>query len=385
MVDSFINIFEEYIFAIIFGILSWASSLQFAKLYPHNVKYGKYVLYLHSLLFILGVFEVFLSCYEPTQLHSIQNNVKNIQILLIFSIPAHFELFITNFIIFQWIKIYFSVGVTEGWLIYYKWIMVFLSVLSFMGLLMSFIIITTFDKYVNLINILMYIVGSYCILMSILFISVAYLLMRRVLKTSNLAGITTDKSVCRRLLGSAVVLSSSYFIQGTIIICTDTNSVFIAYIRWIAVVFKLCTIMIIVNTLLLYSKIIHQRLKNHWRKWAKSNRIWDLNTSSKKRHKKKRIHMRGDTEEIPFDPADIRLIRALSSGTNLNAMSIDNISNIENINTNLNRKVTQRFDKPIFPMGSSTGWNSINNLNDIITDNENDIDETQQNNENSEN
>ena len=63
----------------------------------------------------------------------------------------------------------------------------------------------------------MYTVGTYCILMSIGFITVAIKLMKRVMKTSNLSGVTTDKSVCKRLLGSGIILSSAYFLQGMII------------------------------------------------------------------------------------------------------------------------------------------------------------------------
>ena len=225
--DTIKLMFEEYIFAFLFGILAWIASLQFAKLYPHNVKYGKYVLYLHSLLVILGIYQVILSYFEPTQLYIIQAQHKNpykdpsnhtyIKILIIFSIPAHFELFITNFIFFQWLKIYFSVGVTEGWLVCCKWFMTIMSIISFMGLISSIIlcIIPLFDEWTLLIyQVIMYTVGTYCVLMAIGFITVAIRLMKRVIKTTNLSGVRADKSVCRRLLGSGIILSTAYFIQG---------------------------------------------------------------------------------------------------------------------------------------------------------------------------
>ena len=107
-----------------------------------------------------------------------------------------------------------------------KWIMLTLSVISFLGLLTSIILTIIPDLYASsttlIYTVVMYTVGSYCTLMAIGFITVAVKLMRRVMKTSNLSGVTTDKSVCKRLLGSGIVLSSAYFLQG---ICYFHNEI----------------------------------------------------------------------------------------------------------------------------------------------------------------
>eukprot|EP01084_Bolivina_argentea_P056719 103748_1 len=104
---------------------------------------------------------------------------------------------------------------------------------------------------------------------------------------------------------------------------------FTSNIRWIGSIFKISLMMTMINTLLLYSKIIKQRVKTPWRKWAKSNKIWDLTTTSRKRHKRNKAHMRAGTEEIPFDPADIRLIRALSSVGPLHTTTLTNNISID--------------------------------------------------------
>ena len=248
---------EEYVFAFIFGLLAWISSLQFAKLYPHNVKYGKYVLYLHSLCCILGIYELTLTIYGQTQ-------DEHLDILLALAIPSHYQLFITNFIFFQWLKIYFSDGYTAEWLINFKWCAICSSVVSFIALLIPIMVLSIYNHLSNTIyKSILYTGGSYCILMSISFISVAHLLMRRVIKTANLSGQLQDPSVCRRLLGSGIVFSSAYLIQGAILyssVIFDDGAAFKDHMRLIHSVFRGCIILILWNTLWLYSKIIRQRV-----------------------------------------------------------------------------------------------------------------------------
>ena len=93
--------------------------------------------YVHSVMFALGILQSIMAIYPQTSINWItfadNHNHKNqyVKLMLIFAIPYHLQLFLTNFILFIWLKIYYAVGVTDGWLNKLKRIMIIASIISF--------------------------------------------------------------------------------------------------------------------------------------------------------------------------------------------------------------------------------------------------------------
>lgn len=132
-----VQVLEEYLFAIVFIGIAWIASVQGARLFPHGIKKGRQVGYVHFVIVGIGVIEFALPLYSETRIDSIRNDspTQYWKLILLFGIPYHMQLWLTNFIFFIWLKIYYSVGVTDGWLRALRRMFIVLSSISFVVLI----------------------------------------------------------------------------------------------------------------------------------------------------------------------------------------------------------------------------------------------------------
>lgn len=124
--DSLLNSGDGYAFAVCFAIIAWYTSLQIAKFVPHNISHSQQVIYVHATIVIFAVFEAFLSFFDST----LDMNEKW-HILLLYCMPSLAQLWMTNFLFFVWMKIYFSSGYTLNWLRYLRTSAITLCSISF--------------------------------------------------------------------------------------------------------------------------------------------------------------------------------------------------------------------------------------------------------------
>ena len=198
----------------------------------------------------------------------------------------------------------------------------------------------------------------YCYLMGFSFIIVGGRLMRRIKKTSKLSGMALNGQVCIRLLGSAVIFFICYIIQAScLLISIILNNIFVKYFYIIYDIHKLSICLALLSTMLLYKRIIQQKIQTHWRMWAKSSKMWDLNATRKKNYKEIRLkHRRNPTIEsierdywqqkpkISLAPNQYDLTKLVSnSDYNLNV-----IPNIDSIDKDvMQTRATQNFSHNI--------------------------------------
>ena len=166
---------DNYIIFSLFIVIGWLSSLQILRLTPHGINKSKQIILIHIIILLLSIFEIIINIIPYTQLSninskfnkSINNNNNNNndihlskfypywRILLILSFPSHWCLWITNFIFFIWLKIYYSVGVSNKILIRFRNIVVIIFSISFIYTLGCIIIThlsTEYDFYIYIIS-----------------------------------------------------------------------------------------------------------------------------------------------------------------------------------------------------------------------------------------
>ena len=115
------------------------------------------------MIILIGIIQFLFPFFQNTSMNSItkynDNDKYYWQLLLLFGIPYHLQIWLTNFILFIWLKIYYSIGVTDGWLQKLRKLILILTSISLIILILSTIYISIFQETQDSITLLLFQIG----------------------------------------------------------------------------------------------------------------------------------------------------------------------------------------------------------------------------------